>query len=133
MSGPEITSVESAAEKSVEEPARVRPAPDETGGYRPVVYQPSPMWQRIYRRFFASVQIDPTWAERVRDAAKDGQVVYIGRAISFLDFLAIDFLTKEHALPPIKFTNDLGMSIVEPFGRGSRRLRFKAQIPEDRA
>ncbi len=121
------------SEESVEEPARARPAPDETGGYQPVVYEPSPMWQRIYRRFFASVQIDPTWASRVRDAAKDGQVVYIGRAVSFLDFLALDFLTKEHGLPPIKLTNDLGMSIVEPFGRGSRRLRFKSQIPEDRA
>lgn len=134
MSEPEVArAASSTAAKSVEEPARSRPLPDETGGYRPVVYEPSPMWERIYRRFFSSVQIDPTWASRVRDAAKDGQVVYIGRAVSFLDFLAIDFLTKEHALPPIKLTNDLGMSIVEPFGRGSRRMRFKAPIPEDRA
>lgn len=124
---------ESAAEKSVEEPARARPAPDETGGYRPVVYEPSPMWRSIYRRFFSSVQIDASWASRVRDAAQDGQVVYIGRAVSFLDFLAIDFLTKEHGLPPVQFTNDLGMSIVEPFGRGSRRLRLKRAVPEDRA
>jgi glycerol-3-phosphate O-acyltransferase len=117
----------------VEEPARARPSPDETGGYRPIVYRPSPMWQRIYRAFFSSVQIDATWASRVREASKDGQVVYVGRAVSFLDFLAIDFLTKEHDLPKIQFTNDLGMSIVEPFDRGSRRMRLKAMIPEDRA
>ena len=122
-----------SAEKAVEEPARARPAPDATGGYRPIVYEPSPLWQRIYRAFFDSVQIDPTWASRVRDAAEDGLVVYIGRAVSFLDFLAIDFLTKEHALPKIQFTNELGMSIVEPFGRGSRRMRLKSMIPEDRA
>ncbi len=127
------SSASATAAKSVEEPARARPAPDETGGYRPIVYEPSPLWQRIYRRFFSRVQIDASWAGRVRDAAEDGQVVYIGRAVSFLDFLALDFLTKEHGLPPIQFTNDLGMSIVEPFGRGSRRLRLKAPIPEDRA
>lgn len=127
MSEPEVVRA------GVEEPARTRPAPGETGGYRPVVYEPSPMWQGIYRRFFSSVQIDPTWATRVREAAKDGQVVYISRAVSFLDFLAIDFLTKEHALPPIKFTNDLSMSIVEPFGRGTRRMQLKLPIPEDRA
>ncbi|MFO0681382.1 MAG: 1-acyl-sn-glycerol-3-phosphate acyltransferase [Sandaracinus sp.] len=123
----------SEAALAVEEPARVRPAPDATGGYQPVVYEPSPTWQKIYRRFFSHVQIEPTWASRVREAAKDGIVVYIGRAVSFLDFLALDFLTKEHGLPPIQFTNDLGMSIVEPFGRGSRRLRFSPQVPEERA
>lgn len=117
--------------KAVEEPALARPDPGQSGAYRPVVYEPSKGWLALYRRFFSHVQRDPGWAPGVRAAAAKGQVVYIGRSVSFLDFLTLDFVTKEHGLPLARFANDLGMWLFEPFGRGSRRARLKAPIPED--
>lgn len=121
-------------------PALVRASPSSAPALRkraesyvPTVYQPSRLWTAIFARLFRYIQVDPAWEKTVRDAAARGLVVYVARSLSFLDFLALDFLTKRHGLPLIQFCNDLGMSIVEPFGRGSRRLRARPQIPEDRA
>ena len=47
-----------------------------------------------------------------------GSVVYILRNLSFLDFLALDHLTKRHGLPRIRFANDLGLWVLEPMGKG---------------
>ena len=67
-------------------------------------------------------------------AAARGTVVYVLRSLSLLDFLCADYLTKRFALPLIRFANDLGLWILEPFGKGERRLRrCGAQIPESNA
>jgi glycerol-3-phosphate O-acyltransferase len=109
------------------------PAATSSGAYRPIAYEPSPLWRSLYDRFFSHIAVDEGWADAVRQASARGHVVYIGRAQSFLDFLGLDYLVKKHALPLIKLTNDLGMSVLEPFGRGSRRLRNAAPIPEESA
>jgi glycerol-3-phosphate O-acyltransferase len=109
------------------------PAATTSGAYRPIAYEPSPLWRSLYDRFFSHIAVDEGWADAVRRASARGHVVYIGRAQSFLDFLGLDYLVKKHALPLIKLTNDLGMSVLEPFGRGSRRLRRAAPIPEESA
>ena len=118
-----------SAAKAIEGPT-LRPSRD---AYRPSTYEPSRLWRWIYARFFGQLPMDERWAEEVKSAASRGLVVYIARSLSFLDFLAIDFLSKRFGLPAVQFTNDMGMSIVEPFGRGSRRMRLAKQIPEDRA
>ncbi|MBX7196593.1 MAG: 1-acyl-sn-glycerol-3-phosphate acyltransferase, partial [Sandaracinaceae bacterium] len=100
---------------------------------RPVSYDPSPLCRSSYDRLFDHIAVDEGWAEAVRAASVRGHVVYVGRAQSFLDFLGLDHLVKRHGLPLIRFTNDLGMSVVEPFGRGSRRLRLARPIPEEAA
>ena len=69
----------------------------------------------------------------MRSAAREGVVVYIMRSISILDFLCLDFLIKRFGLPLVRFANDLGLWILEPFGKGGRRLRFRRQLPEDDA
>ena len=101
--------------------------------YRPTVYEPSPFWKGIYRSFFQHIEIGERWEGDIRAAAERGQVIYIGRSLSWLDFLALDWLTKEHGLPLVRFTNDVGLSVVEPFGRGARRLSLKSPIPDDEA
>lgn len=106
------------------------PSATKSGAYLPSVYEPSPFWRRVYEHFFDDLQVDAGWADRVRLAATTGHVVYIGRTVSFLDFLALDALSKRHGLPLIGFANDMEMSIVEPFGRGSRRLRARIPLPE---
>ncbi|MDQ3031557.1 MAG: 1-acyl-sn-glycerol-3-phosphate acyltransferase [Myxococcota bacterium] len=101
--------------------------------YRPVVYQPSRLWRWLYDRFFRHLRVDEGWERTVREQAARGLVVYVARSLSFLDFLSLDYLTKKHGLPLLRFTNDVGMSLFEPFGRGSRRMRLRRQIPDDRA
>lgn len=99
----------------------------------PAPYRPNALLRWIYRRFFSHLQVDDAWSGNVREAARRGTVVYVMRSISFLDFLCLDFLLKRLGLPLIRFVNDLGLGILEPFGRGERRLRLKRQIPEAKA
>lgn len=86
---------------------------------RPLVtYEPNPILGWLYQRFFAHIQVDEAWAARVRDADARGTVVYVLRSVSFIDFLALDHLTKRLKLPRVRFANDLGLWLLEPMGRG---------------
>ncbi len=96
-------------------------------------YRPHPLLGWLYRRFFQHIAVDDRWSGAVREAQKRGVVVYVMRSLSFLDFVCLDFLTKRFALPLVRFVNDLGLWILEPFGKGDRRLRLRRQIPEDKA
>ena len=44
--------------------------------------------------------------------------MYVLRNLSFVDFLALDYLTKSLRLPQVRFANDLGLWVLEPMGRG---------------
>jgi len=96
-------------------------------------YEPPAILRWLYGRFFQHIHVDDTWSAHVRSSADRGVVVYAMRVLSILDFLCLDFLTKKFSLPLVRFVNDLGLYILEPFGRGGRRLRLKRQIPEDQA
>lgn len=86
---------------------------------RPLVtYEPNPILGWLYQRFFAHIQVDEAWAARVREADARGTVVYVLRSVSFVDFLALDHLTKRLKLPRVRFANDLGLWLLEPMGRG---------------
>ena len=112
-------------------PPPVAPPPSTEANAEP--YEPGPLLRWIYRRFFRHIEVDETWSDEVRAAAEKGVVVYVARSISFLDFLCLDFLVKRFGLPLVRFVNDLGLWILEPFGRGERRLRFRRQVPEEEA
>ena len=81
-------------------------------------YIPNPALRAIYRRFFDKIQVDEAWATAVRDLAARGSVIYVLRNLNFIDFLALDYLTKRYALPQIRFVNDLGLWILNPLGKG---------------
>ena len=104
-------------------------SPDDAAG----PYEPHRFLRWFYERFFAHIRVDERWSKVVRDAAGRGVVVYVMRSISFLDFLCLDFLLKRFALPLVRFVNDLGLWILEPFGKGERRLRLRRQIAEEQA
>ena len=112
--------------ESSAEPGRA--APTVTGPY-----EPNAILRWFYARFFARIAVDERWSEVVSAAAARGVVVYVLRSVSFLDFHCLDFLVNRFGLPIVRFVNDLGLWILEPFGKGGRRLRLKRQIPEDRA
>src|SRR6476620_9390052 len=81
-------------------------------------YAPNPALAWIYHRFFEHIEVDQAWAGRVREADARGTVVYVLRNLSFVDFFALDYLTKRHDLPQVRFANDLGLWVLEPMGRG---------------
>src|SRR5262245_4997078 len=86
---------------------------------RPLVsYEPNPLLAWLYSRFFEHIVVDDAWATRVREADRRGTVVYVLRNLSFVDFLALDYLTKRLSLPQVRFANDMGLWILEPMGRG---------------
>jgi glycerol-3-phosphate O-acyltransferase len=86
---------------------------------RPLVsYTPNPVLAWAYRRFFEHIEVDASWAKAVREASTRGTVVYVFRNLSFVDFFALDHLTKRHDLPQIRFAGDMGLWILEPMGRG---------------
>ncbi len=81
-------------------------------------YEPNPALRALYRRFFEKIQVDDAWVQAVRQLAAEGSVVYVLRNLNFVDFLALDYLTKRHRLPQIRFVNDLGLWILSPMGKG---------------
>ncbi len=82
---------------------------------RPLLpYDPNPLLARLYRRLFERIEVDDAWLRAVRSARARGTVVYVLRNLSLVDFLALDYLTKRHDLPKIRFANDLGLWMFEP-------------------
>lgn len=84
----------------------------------PQAYEPNRALAWLYERFFAHIEVDASWAARVREAEARGTVLYVLRNLSLVDFLALDHLTKRLALPQVRFANDLGLWLLEPMGRG---------------
>src|SRR5258706_12031396 len=89
-------------------------------GERPVTktYEPNVALKAFYSKFFDAIQVDEAWIHSVRDLASKGTVVYVLRNLSFIDFLALDHLTKRFGLPQVRFANDLGLWILNPMGDG---------------
>jgi glycerol-3-phosphate O-acyltransferase len=102
---------------------------------RPLVaYEPNPALAWLYHRFFEHIEVDEAWASAVREAKRRGTVVYALRNVSFVDFFALDYLTKRLDLPQVRFANDLGLWVLEPMGRGKLQAlarRTEAADAED--
>lgn len=81
-------------------------------------YAPNPVLRAIYQRFFDKIQVDEAWAREVRALSERGSIVYVLRNLNFIDFFALDYLTKRYDLPQIRFVNDLGLWILNPMGKG---------------
>jgi hypothetical protein len=84
-------------------------------------YEPNAALRALYRRFFDNIQVDESWVGPVRELASRGSVVYVLRNLNFVDFFALDHLTKRYQLPQIRYVNDLGI-----LGSGSSRRWAKA-------
>jgi glycerol-3-phosphate O-acyltransferase len=81
-------------------------------------YEPNPALRAIYHRFFDNIQVDDGWVQDVRRLAALGTVIYVLRNLNFIDFFALDHLTKRYSLPQIRFVNDLGLWVLSPMGKG---------------
>lgn len=101
-------------------------------------YVPHVALQALYRRVFEQIQVEDGWAEEVRELSKRGSVLYVLPNLNWLDFLALDYLTKRHGLPPIRYANDLGLWLLNPqgpnvAGRGLTNMLFphRRRNPEE--
>ncbi len=95
-------------------------------------YEPNPALRAIYERFFDQIHVDEAWVAAVRDLAARGEVVYVLRNLNFIDFLALDYLTKRYRLPQVRFVNDLGLWILNPLGKGWLNAILPARVaPRD--
>ncbi len=81
-------------------------------------YEPNIALRALYRRVFDRIQVDDAWVENVRALSAQGSVVYVLRSLNFVDFFALDHLTKRFALPEVRFANDLGLWVLSPMGKG---------------
>jgi glycerol-3-phosphate O-acyltransferase len=99
----------------------------------PPPYRPNPLLRTLYQRFFNQIQVDSEWVAQVRSLAERGTVVYILRNLNFVDFFALDYLTKQFELPRIRFASDLGLWVLNPMGRGWLNAIFprKDRTPAD--
>ncbi|HTV21318.1 MAG TPA: hypothetical protein VMG12_21675, partial [Polyangiaceae bacterium] len=84
----------------------------------PQPYRPNPVLQALYQRFFSQIQVDHAWVDQVRELAAQGTVVYVLRNLNWVDFFALDHITKQFGLPEIRFANDLGLWVLNPMGKG---------------
>lgn len=94
-------------------------------------YQPNRPLAWIYDRFFEHIEVDEAWAKQVREAEARGTVIYVLRNLSFVDFLALDYLTKKLELPRVRFANDLGLWVLEP--PMGRRGLLSSLVPKTEA
>jgi glycerol-3-phosphate O-acyltransferase len=101
---------------------------------RPLLqYDPNPLLAALYRRFFERIEVDDAWLRAVRAAMARGTVVYVLRNLSLVDFLALDYLTKRHDLPRIRFANDLGLRVFEPIRVRGWQNALRPPSPVDEA
>lgn len=95
-------------------------------------YEPNPMLRVLYSSFFDNIQVSEAWVREVRELSKRGRVVYILRSLNFVDFLALDHLTKRFDLPQIRFVNDLRLGPLDPMRpRLLGALRRRVPQPEE--
>ncbi|HEY6724569.1 MAG TPA: 1-acyl-sn-glycerol-3-phosphate acyltransferase [Polyangiaceae bacterium] len=92
-------------------------------------YRPNQLLSAVYRRFFETIQLDEGWAESIRRWAEQGTVIYVLRNLNWLDFFALDYLTKRHGLPEIRYVPDLGLWVLNPMGKGwSNALGMRGDV-----
>lgn len=91
-------------------------------------YVPNFALRELYRRVFEHIQVEEGWADQVRELSKKGSVLYVLPNLNWLDFLALDYLTKRHNLPPLLFANDLGLWLLNPDGPNLRGTGLKNML-----
>jgi glycerol-3-phosphate O-acyltransferase len=79
-------------------------------------YVPNVALKALYERIFERIQVEDGWADEVRALSQKGSVLYVLPNLNWLDFLALDYLTKRHNLPPLRYANDLGLWVLNPHG-----------------
>lgn len=78
--------------------------------------EPGPIASWMWRRLFARIPIDEAAVERTRAHARQGQLVYVMRVRSLLDYLFFNYLFLKVKLPLARFANGVDPSLFRGVG-----------------
>lgn len=84
----------------------------------PPPYQPNPLLRFAFDRLFSNIELEHGWLATQQKLATNSCVVHVLQSLNFVEFLALDHVTKRHSLPRIRFVSDLGLWILNPMGKG---------------
>ena len=76
-----------------------------------MIQEPSPSWRRLSDQLFKHLELQPEGVEELKSLEEKGQIVYIMRSRSLLDYLAFNQLFARHQLPLARFANGLNLNI----------------------
>jgi glycerol-3-phosphate O-acyltransferase len=84
----------------------------------PQPYQPNPLLRLAFDKLFSNIEVEPDWLSTQQQIASKARVVHVLQSLNFVEFLALDHVTKRHSLPRIRFVSDLGLWVLNPMGKG---------------
>jgi glycerol-3-phosphate O-acyltransferase len=84
----------------------------------PEAYEPNPLLRIALEKLFANIEVDKSWLIQQSKLSHDATVVHVLQSLNFVEFLALDHVTKLHSLPRIRFVSDLGLWVLNPLGKG---------------
>lgn len=84
----------------------------------PQPYQPNVLLRWAFEKLFSHIEIEKDWLATQQRFASEAHVVHVLQSLNFVEFLALDHVTKRHSLPRIRFVSDLGLWVLNPMGQG---------------
>ncbi len=83
---------------------------------------PPALWGRLSERLFRHLTLPEGEGERLRALSEQGQVVYILRTRSLLDYLAFNYMLVKANAPLARFANGVNLTFFRGFGEWARAL-----------
>ena len=77
--------------------------------------RPARIWRWVSERVFKHLSLTEETSERVKKLAEEGQVIYVMRSRSMLDYLAFNYMFVENKLPLARFSNGVNLSLYRGF------------------
>ena len=96
-----------------------------------MLHEPAPFWRRLSDRFFKHLTLHDQTVDEISSLAEQGQMVYVMRSRSLLDYLAFNQLFVRHELPLARFANGVNLSIFRGFREWVVNLFLRNSSPPD--
>ena len=96
-----------------------------------MLQEPTPFWRRLSDRFFKHLSIHDETVEEISELAEKGQIVYIMRSRSLLDYLAFNELYVRNELPLARFANGINLSLFRGFREWLVNFFSRSSAPPD--
>ncbi len=97
-----------------------------------MLQEPTPFWSRLSDRFFKHLTLHDQTVDEISELAETGQIIYVMRSRSLLDYLAFNQLFVRHELPLARFANGVNLSIFRGFREWVVNLFSRQLSPPDR-
>jgi len=83
---------------------------------------PPALWRRLSERLFRHLSLPEGEGERLRALSERGQVVYILRTRSLLDYLAFNYMLVKAGAPLARFANGVNLTLLRGLSEWARGL-----------